>query len=141
MNETIHTTASQMNGPASAEPKTTAHPGSPYRQAEFRELDVNPSVPPSRSEENRLSAQSAKILALFRSRFPNGTVTTLEMAAISRQYNVRLWEIRRYLVRRGFCIDCIRRGPHGNHFYRVLPQARSKFFRKHRAQFALEGLI
>jgi hypothetical protein len=130
---TPSSTVTSAGGPAPS--------GSPYRQRDFRDLDVNPSVPASRAEEDRLSNQAARILALFRSRYPSGTVTTLEMAAISRQYGSRLWEIRRHLVRKGYCVDCVRRGSRGCHHYAVRDFSHSRFFKKHRAQFEAEGLI
>jgi hypothetical protein len=114
--------------------------GSPYRARDFIDLDVNPSVPASPAEEKRLSNQAGAIRDLFRSRWPGGVVTTLELSRISRQYNSRLWELRRYLVRRGFCIDRV--GGHGGcHRYRVVPVRTSRFFRQHRAKFELEGII
>jgi len=110
--------------------------GLPYQRT-FDELLLNPSV--VRSDEQRLSAQSRKIFNLLRDRYRYGKgATTNELAAISRQYGSRIYEIRRFLLGREFSIDVTKRGPNGNNEYALVPIGRSQFYRDHREKLQAE---
>lgn len=124
--------ADQSNSPARCKPE----PDSPYgRQLGF--IDLNPSVP--KVDESRLSRQAHQVLELFRNAHRKGQpVSTVELMEISAQYGSRLFEVRRFLVRTGWCIDCTKRTKTGVNYYRVVPLAKSEFYRSHKAKLDLE---
>ena len=110
----------------------------PGQQLNFADLLVNSTVPPD--DELRLSRQAEKMLQLFVLAYRVGRdVSNGELREIGQQHNARLFEVRRYLVSRGFCIDLIRRGPGGVNFYRLLPIEKSDFYRKHREKLEMGG--
>ena len=116
-------------------PETITIPG---QQLRFADLLLNPSVVPE--DEDRLCAQAQAVLNLFAQARRLGTdVSTAQLAEIGCQYNARLYECRRYLVRKGFCIDLVRRGDHGVNFYRMVPIEKSEFHRKHREKLEAGG--
>ncbi len=124
--------------PAGPGTQTAAPSGSPYRNWP-NEIMLNTSV--DRSDEKRLSHQTRQVLELFRAAFARKTtVTTAQLAEISLQYNGRLFELRRYLVPKGWCIDLIRRGENGLGHYAVVPLKDSVFFAKHKSELEAEAL-
>jgi hypothetical protein len=100
--------------------------------AQAHGIQLNPTVQPE--DEERLSAQAERLLALFQQRRREGlTVHTGEMRDIACQYNARLYEIRRRLVKEGLCVDLVKRIPGtGINHYRIVPLAESKFYAAHR---------
>ena len=101
-------------------------------QLTFKELLLNPSV--EAEDEKRLLTQAQRILQLFRARQRVGlAVSTLDMKEIGLQYNARLSEVRRFLVKaERMCIDRVYSRPGGVHYYRMLPCERSSFYREHK---------
>lgn len=91
------------------------------------EILVNPSV--GAAEEPRLSKQNRAIFRLFSG---GRSVSNVQLAQVARQYNARLWELRRALVRTGFCIDLISKTRRGLCFYKLVPVEQSSFYRDHR---------
>jgi hypothetical protein len=96
------------------------------------ELLLNPSV--RAEDENRLSRQARDILGLFRARAAVGlVVSTIDLAGIACQYNARLYEVRRYLVKHeGQCIDLVRKGEGGVNYYKIVPCELSTFYKAHK---------
>ena len=94
-------------------------------------IALNPSVLPE--DAPRLSEQAQRILTLFVSRHERGlTVSTADMSEIACQYNARLYEVRRHLVRFGYCIDLVKRTPGtGINHYAVVTIDKSKFYKHH----------
>lgn len=112
--------------------------GSPYRNW-GGELMLNPSV--ERGDEKRLTNLSRQMLRLFRDAFrKNQTVSTSQLVQISAQYNSRVWEIRRWLVPQGFCVDLVKRGKGGDNFYAVVRIEKSEFYRTHKAKLEAEAI-
>ena len=96
----------------------------------FGDLLLNPSVP--EQDEARLSRQAEAILQLFvRARQQGRLVANTHMMEIACQYSARLWEIRRYLVPNGFCIDLLKRGDNGLNWYAMVPLRESTFYKTH----------
>jgi hypothetical protein len=99
-------------------------------QLSFADLLLNPSVRPE--DEQRLSRQAGRILRLFvRARQQGRLIATTDLIAVAGQYQARLYEVRRYLVPRGFCIDLTRRGKDGLNYYKMLPLCESTFYKQH----------
>ena len=120
-------------------PKSPAPAGSPYKQWP-NEIILNVSV--DRADEERLAGQTRQILELFRKAYMRGgTVSTTHLAAISLQYGGRIFELRRFLVKRGYCVDLISRGANGVSQYAVVPLAKSVFYVKHREELDAEGSL
>jgi hypothetical protein len=95
------------------------------------ELLLNPSV--EAGDEQRLSAQARRILTLFRTRHGLGLeVSTIDLQHIGLQYNARLYEVRRFLIRRGECIDLIRNGEGGVNYYKIVPLEKSEFYKNNK---------
>jgi hypothetical protein len=112
--------------------------GSPYRNW-GGELMLNPSV--EKADEKRLTTLSRQMIRVFREAFSKKrTVSTSELVAISAQYNSRVWEIRRWLVPQGFCIDLVKRGPAGENQYSVVRIEKSTFYRKHKEKLEAEAI-
>lgn len=112
--------------------------GSPYRNW-GGELMLNPSV--ERGDEKRLTNLSRQMLRIFREAFRKGlSVSTSDMVTISAQYNSRVWEIRRWLVPQGFCIDLVRRGQNGENHYAVVRIEKSTFYRQHKEKLEAEAI-
>lgn len=100
-------------------------------QLTFDDLLLNPSVQPQ--DEGRLNRQAEAILRLFlHARRDNRLVTNTELMAIGRQYQARLYEVRRFLVPQGFCIDLIKRDGDGLCYYSMIPIDESTFYLAHR---------
>ncbi len=113
--------------------------GSPFRNW-AGEYMTNPSV--TKAEEERLTRLGKRVLMLFRQAFrEKRAVTTTELVEVSSQYNSRVYEVRRYLIGLGYCIDKIPGGHGGVHQYKVVPIAQSTFVKKHRTQLEAEGLL
>ena len=101
------------------------------QQLDFVDLDLNPSV--AREDEPRLSGQAQRMLQLFlRARDRGEEISTLQLAEVGLQPQARLYECRRFLVRRGLCIDLVARGRDGVNWYAIRPLAKSEFYRRHR---------
>jgi len=99
-------------------------------QLVFADLLLNPSVPAE--DEQRLTRQAEKILQIFvRARQQGRLVANTELVSLACQYSARLWEIRRYLVPHGFCVDLVRRGDNGLNWYSMVPLAESTFYKNH----------
>jgi len=56
------------------------------------------------------------------------------MMQIGAQYNARLYEVRRYLVPKGWCIDRIAKDG-GQNTYKIVPVGDSEFYEKNRHKF------
>ena len=81
----------------------------PGQQLGFTDLALNSSV--QCADEPRLSRQAQAMLQLFlRARDCGEEVSNIQLREIGQQHNSRLFEVRRYLVRRGFCIRSRRQG-------------------------------
>ena len=97
----------------------------------FDDMLVNASV--ARPDELRLSRQSCLLLRWFIwCRRKNRAVTTQDLVRVGGyQYGSRLFEIRRHLIPRGFCIDCAA-NPKGGpvHFYRMVARDESEWYAK-----------
>lgn len=113
--------------------------------------NLNPSV--EQADENRLSAQAARMQTLIEARGSLG-VTTVELAGCAglqdecphchsvlpagrltrygTQHNARLHEVRKALARRGFFVDRVRAEGRGNYRYMIVPFEKSKFKGKER---------
>lgn len=91
------------------------------------EILLNPSV--VEIDEERLSRQAREIWSLFKyKQYRLGLkITTGDLAAIARQYNARLNEIRHALAPIGLMIDEIR-GQAGNNTYEIVPIEESTFW-------------
>jgi len=103
-----------------------------HQQLTF-DLLLNPSV--TEAEEGRLCAQGRAMLGLFRSRDYMGlTVSTIDLAEIGCQYNARLWEVRRFLIPQGLCIDLIAKDPvaAGVNHYKIVTLSKSTYYAQHR---------
>jgi len=104
--------------------------GTADRQLCFDDLLLNPSV--QAEDEQRLTQQAKKILQIFvRARQEGRLVANTQLMSLACQYSARLWEIRRYLVPNGFCIDLVRRGEGGINYYSMLPLSESLFYKNH----------
>ncbi len=91
---------------------------------------LNPSVEPE--DETRLSGQAQRILQLFvTARRDSRLVANVELISIAAQYNARLFEVRRFLVKHGFCIDLLRRDRGGICWYGMVPIDESTFYQQH----------
>lgn len=100
---------------------------------------LNPSV--EKADEKRLTQLSRQMLRVFREAYrKNRHVSTSELVAISAQYNSRVWEIRRWLVGQGFCIDLVKRGQNGENYYSVVRIESSTFYKKHKDKLELEAI-
>lgn len=87
------------------------------------EILVNSSV--TEADELRLSRQ---VRAMYRLFAEGRLVSNIALAQIGRQYGARLWELRRALVRIGFCIDLITKTRGGLCFYQMRQLSESRFF-------------
>lgn len=112
--------------------------GTPFRNW-GGEMMVNASV--ERGDEKRLTNLSRRMLRVFREAYrKNQTVSTSQLAEISAQYNSRVWEIRRWLVPQGFCVDLVRRGQGGENHYAVVRIEKSTFYRTHKDKLEAEAI-
>lgn len=96
-------------------------------------FDLNSSVKPE--DEERLSRQARDILSYFR--YMNFRlkldVSTADLRDKACQYNSRINEIRRYLVKyKNQCIDLVKKGKNGLNFYRIVPIEQSEFYKNHK---------
>jgi len=93
------------------------------------EILLNPSVP--EIDELRLARQSQRMYRLFVSRYRSGlSVSTMDLTIIGAQYNARLYELRRALIPRGWCIDLVRRSENGIAYYKIVRLDESEFYKK-----------
>lgn len=82
----------------------------------FDRLAVNESV--LSAEVDRLGGQAGKILKMLQA----GAVTTSQMAAVARQYNARLSEVRRAIHPMGLDVKLIQRNTGtGDNVYELRP--------------------
>lgn len=99
------------------------------------EILLNPSV--ETADEKRLSRQCREILSLFR--YKNFRlylpVTTTDLMEIAGQYQARLGEVRRWLIKyENCCIDLIEKGKGGVNYYRIVPLDESEFYKQRKAK-------
>jgi hypothetical protein len=96
----------------------------------FEDLTLNASVP--RDDELRLSRQTHKMLRFFCwCRRRNRLATTTDLMRFGAQYQGRLYEVRRHLIPRGFCIDRISPTQgRAVHFYKMVPRDESEWYKK-----------
>lgn len=103
----------------------------------FSDIDLNPSV--VSADEKRVEAQDKRMRRLFFARHKVGLfVSTLDIKDIGLQYNTRLSELRRKLIKHGLCIDKLRReelpeeiakrSEKGIHYYHLVPLSKSRFY-------------
>jgi len=110
----------------------------PDQQLSFEDMDLNSSV--ERRDGERLSRQAGEMLRLFLSARRRGEeVSNLQLRAIGSQQNARLYEVRRHLIKRGFCIDLVYKGKGGLNWYGICPLGRSEFYRRRRDRLEAEG--
>lgn len=90
---------------------------------------LNPSV--EDIDESRLVDHILRLFGLFKSRHNAGVqVSTLDLMDFGKaQYNTRLYELRRALIKQGWCIDRVRRGENGVHYYELVPNEQSTFYK------------
>jgi hypothetical protein len=93
------------------------------RQMQLSEILLNPSI--KEKDELRLSNQAKKIYDLLKL----GPVTTSEAAAIAKQYNARINEIRHILAPLGLMIDELE-GQGGENSYLIVELERSTFWKE-----------
>jgi len=93
------------------------------------DIPLNSSVLVEDAE--RLSRQAAEILRLF---IRQRSATTSQLMQIGAQYNARLYEVRRYLVPKGWCIDRVGKQG-GQNTYKLVPKDESEFYQKNRQKF------
>lgn len=93
------------------------------RQMMLSEIPLNPSV--EEKDELRLKNQAMEIYGLLQL----GPITTSEAAAIAKQYNARINEIRHALVHKGLMIDEIE-GEGGENKYEIVNLETSTFWKK-----------
>lgn len=108
------------------------------RQMMLNELTLNPSV--KAEDERRLHRSAKKLLGLFRVRKITGTlVSTIDIIEIGKgQYNSRLWEVRRFLLKHcNQCIDRIR-GEKSCYYYKIVPKEQSTFYAERKAKLDIE---
>lgn len=107
------------------------------RQMTLDEIPLNPSV--KAEDEKRLSHQAREILSLFRYKLRlDLPVSTIELIGICGQYQARLWEVRRFLLKHcNQCIDRIR-GEKGCYYYKIMPKELSTFYAERKAKLDLE---
>jgi hypothetical protein len=104
--------------------------GVPY-QMMLDEVLLNPST--QKMDEQRLSRQCRSIFGLFCARRRMGMlVTTADLMAEAGQYNARINELRRAIIKIGWCIDLVKRNSDGNNGYELVPIENSEFYAKHR---------
>ena len=91
---------------------------------------LNPSV--DEIDEARLEEHLWALYRLFRGRHSVGRpVSTLDLIKFGKaQYNARLWELRRGLAKQGWCIDLTKRGDKGVHYYELVRNENSDFYRR-----------
>lgn len=94
-----------------------------HHQMMLCEIPLNPSV--KEKDELRLSGQALEIYGLL----GLGPVRTSEAAAIAKQYNARINEIRHALVRKGLMVDEIE-GEGGENKYEIVDLETSTFWKK-----------
>ncbi len=112
---------------------------SPYRNF-HGQLMLNPSVQPG--DERRLTRLSREMLKLFREAYRKGQhVSTSQLVEVSAQYQSRIWELRRWLVPMGWCIDLTKRGKSGENWYAVVRLDKSTFYKAHRAKLEEEAIV
>lgn len=103
-------------------------------QLTFDDLLLNPSV--ESNDEYRLSRQAERIVRLFvKARHGGRMVSNTELMEVARQYQARLFEVRRFLTAYGFCIDLVRREANGLNYYCMVPIDESTFYRDHQDTF------
>ena len=88
---------------------------------------LNPSV--MIGDELRLSKQGRVIFRLFSE---GRSVSNIELSQIARQYNARLYELRRALISLGWCVDLVSKVRSGVCFYKLVPLEGSTFYGAHR---------
>ena len=84
------------------------------RQLMLNEILVNPSVEPE--DELRLSRQAMRIYKMFRF---FGKVSNVMMADVAKQYNARIYEIRKALEPFGRTVKLVEKHPNGLNFYKI----------------------
>lgn len=92
---------------------------------------LNPSV--EEIDEARLEEHLWALWRLFRVRHLGETklVSTVDLIKYGKaQYNARLWELRRGLIKQGWCIDLIKRGDNGVHYYKLVRNEDSTFYKR-----------
>jgi len=92
-------------------------------------VPLNSTVTPQ--DQPRLSRQAQEVLDLF---LVGKTVTTSQLMHIGAQYNARLYEVRRYLIPRGWCIDLVGRDG-GQNTYRMVRKDESAFYQQNKHKF------
>lgn len=100
------------------------------QQLIFEDMMVGSTV--ARDDEERLSRQNNLMLRYFVwCRRRNRPISTTELLRFGCQYQSRLFDVRRHLIPRGFCIDRSsgRKGT-GIHFYRMVPLDESEWYAK-----------
>jgi hypothetical protein len=103
-------------------------------QFTFDDLFLNSSI--ESKDEIRLSGQAERILRLFIvARRDNRLVSNTALMAIGRQYQARLFEVRRFLVKHGFCIDLVKRNGNGVNYYSMVSVDKSTFYQQHSYSF------
>jgi len=99
-------------------------------------LDIllNPSV--EEIDENRLLEHARRMFGLFKAMHKMALpVSTLDLMEFGKaQYNARLYELRRALIKQGWCIDKVRRGDNGVNYYELVPNEESTFYKKLKAK-------
>jgi hypothetical protein len=91
------------------------------------EILLNPMVPDE--DALRLTRQGNKMYRLFAGRFRTGCkVSTMDLREICCMYQTRLHELRRALIKMGWCIDLIKKGPGGNNWYSLVRLGDSTFY-------------
>lgn len=99
------------------------------RQMLLSEIPLNPSV--EVEDELRLSRQCREMYSLFRVREKIGlSVSTIDLDEIGDQYQARLFELRRALIKIGLCIDLIKKGKGGVNYYALVNVDESSFYAK-----------
>jgi hypothetical protein len=101
---------------------------------------IEPNRTVAEADRPRLSRQAREILSLLR----QGPIRTSELAAIGRQYNARLREVRDFLRPDGQTVDMIERDPGGNNRYAIRPFHGSWYeaeLMKKQVKFSTEGVV
>lgn len=101
------------------------------RQMMLDEAPLNPSV--EEEDELRLLKHCQSLWNLFWSRLQIGiiVVSTIDLEEYGKaQYQARLYEVRRAMIPRGYCVDLVRRGRGGVNYYAIVPIENSTFYAK-----------
>lgn len=99
------------------------------RQLLIEEIPLNPSVETEDEDRLHTQARDMRSLFFFRSRIflP---VSTIDLIDIGGQYNARLFELRRWLIKRELCIDLVRKGKGGVNYYVLVPLKHSSYYKE-----------